>query len=85
MSIPGFTAEAGIGATTTNYSAAAAHAVSAGSGHLHPALIAMPLCRTSSCLTIGRCKTKVRCCRSFNGTCSCNTVPCFFLGPPESI
>jgi hypothetical protein len=25
---------------------------------------------------IGGCSTRVRCCRSFNGICTCSTMPC---------
>ena len=80
MTMPGFTAEAGIGASTTYYSGAAGHAFAPQGGQIRPALVAPPLCRTSSCQTVGSCRTRVRCCRSFNGKCTCTIVPCFFLG-----
>jgi hypothetical protein len=85
MRMPGFTADTATRRSTTHYSGTAAHSSAATGGQLRPALVAQQQCRTSSCLAIGRCKTKVRCCRSFNGTCSCTAVPCFFLGPPETV
>jgi hypothetical protein len=78
MRMPGFTAEMGIGASTTHYSAASAHGAAGFSGQLRPALVASQ-CKTSSCMKLGRCTTRVRCCRNFNGSCSCQTVPCFIF------
>ena len=84
MRMPGFTAEAGIAKTTMYYAGAAAHADAGRGGQLRASLVAPTVCRTSGCLTVGKCRTKVRCCRSFTGACSCSTVPCFFLGPPDT-
>lgn len=85
MRMPGFTAEMGIGASTTHYSAAPARGGAGFTGQLRPALVAQQQCRTSSCMRVGRCTTRVRCCRSLNGSCSCQAVPCFILGLADSV
>lgn len=82
MRMPGFTADAGLGQARGVYGGAGAPSAIR-SGSLSPALVAPTVCRTSPCVTVGRCRTKVRCCRDFRGSCRCSTVPCFFLGPPE--
>jgi len=78
MTMPGLTAEAAIGKSTTNYSGAGAHRATGYGREVRAALIAPTFCKTSSCLTVGTCRTQVRCCRSFTGACTCQTVPCFF-------
>jgi hypothetical protein len=83
MRMPGMTADAALEATSGHYGGTAARAASR-SGTLSPALVAPTVCRTSPCVRVGGCRTKVRCCRNFLGSCTCSTVPCFFLGPPES-
>ncbi|HEV7804725.1 MAG TPA: hypothetical protein VGO80_02820 [Solirubrobacteraceae bacterium] len=82
MTMPGFTAEVGIGESSTHYSGRTAHGGAVGGGQLHPALVAPTVCKTSSCLTVGRCKTRVRCCRNFQGICTCTTAPCYIVGGP---
>jgi hypothetical protein len=84
MRMPGFTAEMGIGASTTHYSGTAAFAPAGHGGQLRPALVAPVQCRTSNCMKVGRCTTRVRCCRNFNGSCTCQTVPCLFLGAADA-
>jgi len=79
MTMPGFTADAGIGACTTHYSGRAGHGGAGGGGRLHPALVASPLCRSTPCMKVGGCTTRVRCCRLFNGKCSCTVQPCLTL------
>jgi hypothetical protein len=77
MRMPGFTAEAGIGASITHYSGAGAFASAAQGAGVHPALVAAQQCRTSPCRAVGRCKTRVRCCRNtFTHECTCSTLPC---------
>jgi hypothetical protein len=83
MSMPGFTANAALEPTRGRYGGTAATSATH-ADFLSPALVAPTVCRTSSCLIVGRCKTKVRCCRNFTGACTCSTVPCFFLGPPDT-
>jgi hypothetical protein len=82
MRMPGFTADDGIGESTMNYGGAATHVAAGRTGQFRPALVAATVCKTSGCLTVGKCRTRVRCCRSFTGACSCSTVPCFVIGPP---
>jgi hypothetical protein len=84
MRMPGFTAEMGIGESATHYSGTHAFGPAGRGGQLRPAFVASPQCRTSSCVQVGRCMTKVRCCRSFSGKCTCQAVPCLFLGPADS-
>lgn len=86
MRMPGFTANAALEPTQGCYRGKAATSATSvtHAGFLSPALVAPTVCRTSRCLIVGRCKTKVRCCRDFTGSCNCSTVPCFFLGPPDS-
>lgn len=84
MNMPGFTAEAGLQPSNAQYGGAVV-ASTGQPGQLRPALVAPNVCRTSGCLTVGRCRTRVRCCRNFSGSCSCRTVPCFFLGSPDQI
>jgi hypothetical protein len=84
MRMPGFTAQEAIGQSTTPYAATAAHVAAALGAELHPALIAPPtngfppppFCKTSGCMPLGNCRTRVRCCRFFNGPCNCVTIPC---------
>lgn len=84
MTMPGFTANAALEPTQGRYGGkaviSATHA-----GFLSPALIAPPMsCGLSPCMVVGRCKTRVRCCRGdFNGACRCSAVPCSFPGPPD--
>jgi hypothetical protein len=83
MRMPEFTAEAALGQSTTRYTATAAHTATGPGGELHPALIALPtngfppspFCKTSACVTLGKCRTRVQCC-SKGGRCSCSTLPC---------
>jgi hypothetical protein len=77
MRTPGFTAEAGLSRTEERYWGGAASGSPAYSGQLTPQLIAPPICRTSPCLTLGRCRTRVRCCTNFLGRCTCTAQPCF--------
>lgn len=63
MTMPGFTAEVGLGESTTHYAGTTSHGGAGGGGQLSAALVAPTVCKTSSCLTVGRCKTRVRCCR----------------------
>jgi hypothetical protein len=83
MTTPGFTAEVGIGKSATHYCGAGTQATAGRDSQVRAALVAPPICRTSSCIAVGGCKTKVRCCRNFAGGCSCSAVPCFFIGPAE--
>lgn len=83
MKMPEFTAEAGLRETVGHYGSVGL--ASAGdAGELRPALVAPTVCRTSGCFTIGSCRTKVRCCRNFTGSCSCRTLPCF-LAPNSGV
>lgn len=77
MSMPGFTADAGVGACTTHYSGRAGHGAAGGGGLLHPALVAPSVCKTTPCMKVGACSTRVSCCRLFNGRCSCTVQPCY--------
>ncbi len=79
MRLPGFTAEAGIGGSATHYWGGPAHAAATGGGQLRPALVAPPICKTSGCVTVGSCRRRVRCCRSFTGACTCTLQPCFIF------
>lgn len=81
MNMPGFTAETTLGRGGEYYYGSAASSSTSG---LVPALVAPTRCRISPCLTVGPCKIKVRCCRDFQGICSCRTAPCSFLGPPDT-
>jgi hypothetical protein len=81
MRMPGFTAAAGIGQSTGQYSGVVAHVGAERGGQIHAALVAPTLCKTSGCLTVGACRTRVRCCRSFTGACTCSMLPCFILPP----
>lgn len=78
MGMPGFTAETALGRNKYYYQSATVGSTSG----IVPALVAPTICRTSGCLTVGSCRTRVRCCRDFRGSCFCSTQPCFFLGPP---
>ncbi|MDX6706626.1 MAG: hypothetical protein QOI48_2472 [Solirubrobacteraceae bacterium] len=87
MRMPGFTAQAGLGQSTTAYSGTAAHPAAAPGAQLHLALVAQPpngfpptFCQTSGCMALGSCKTRVRCCHGLKGPCNCVTLPCG--GPP---
>jgi len=84
MSMPGLTADLSLEPTQGRYGGAA-HAAAVASARLRPALVGPTVCRTSGCLSVGNCRTKVRCCRNFLGRCTCSTVPCFFLGPPDPV
>jgi hypothetical protein len=84
MKTPGFTAEAGLAESTTYYAGAAARSTAGGGAQVRAALVAPTVCKTSGCVTVGKCRTKVRCCRNFTGACTCSTVPCFFIGPVDS-
>ena len=73
MGMPGFTAEATLGHSSEYfYKGAAADSASG----LIPALVAPSRCWTSSCLTVGNCRTKVTCCQGIFGTCRCATKLC---------
>jgi hypothetical protein len=81
MRMPGFTAEAGSLPAQGHYRGVRV-AASMAAGKLVAELVApwppnggMWPCRTSSCVTVGSCRTSVRCCRLF-GSCICSTVPC---------
>ena len=82
MKMAGFTAEAALERANGHYGRTAFTSARP-AGSVRAALVAPTVCRTSSCLKVGNCRTKVRCCRNFLGSCTCSTVPCFFLGPPE--
>jgi hypothetical protein len=82
MRMPGLTAEVALEPTSGRYGGTAL-AAAPRSGSLSPALVAPTVCRTSPCVGVGGCRMKIRCCRNFLGNCTCSTVPCFFLGPPE--
>jgi hypothetical protein len=84
MTMPGFTAEVGIGESSTHYSGTTSHGGLRGGGQLQAALVAPTVCKTSRCLTVGRCKTRVRCCRNFQGTCTCTAAPCYVVDSPLS-
>ena len=79
MTIPGFTAETSLEPSTAHYATGAASAPPAGG--VTAALVAPTICRTSPCFTVGNCRTRVRCCRTFTGACSCKTFPCFIFPP----
>jgi hypothetical protein len=80
MGMPGFTAEVGSLPAQGHYRGAWV-AGPRTAGKLVAELVAppnggsWPLCSTSPCVTVGNCRTGVRCCRVF-GTCFCTTVPC---------
>lgn len=78
MRIPGFSAEATLGPSVGHY-AGVAGGTAGPTGGLSPALVAPPVCKTSGCITVGRCRTRVRCCRNFTGACTCKTTPCFIF------
>lgn len=77
MRLPGFTAEVGLGQTDGHYGKAGGGAAGLAGGVV-PALIAPPLCSTSSCVRVGRCTARVVCCRTLSGPCSCRVMPCYF-------
>jgi hypothetical protein len=78
MKMPGFTAENGLAPSELRYAGKAVATAGVG-GHVQPALVAPPSCATSACVTVGRCRTRVRCCRDFTGRCVCRTTPCFIF------
>jgi hypothetical protein len=77
MSIPGFSAGSALGSPTASYATASPSSRRRSTGPLRPQLIApLPICRATSCLTVGSCKIRVSCCRSFTGGCHCQAIPC---------
>jgi hypothetical protein len=78
MRMPGFTAEAALGHANHSYRNQSP-ATTRAEGELYPALVAPTVCTTSRCLTIGNCRTKVRCCRNFTGSCTCSATPCYYV------
>jgi hypothetical protein len=82
MGIPGFTAENTLGRKSGYYYRNSATVGS--TNGLVAAFVAPTACRLSTCFTVGSCRTRVRCCRDFRGSCTCTAVPCSFLGPPDT-
>lgn len=89
MRMPRFTADVALGQAEEHYAGrvAASGSYSSYISQLVPAFVAPPpvdgppFCSTSACLSVGGCRTSVRCCRIPGGRCVCTATPCFVPFP----